>query len=118
MSFYKWNDDDLHLFLRVQPKASKNEFAEIIEDPLGDRIKLRITAPPVDGKANKHLIKHLATVFKTPKSNIIIKSGKTGRNKNIICLHQLKIIQRHYNHSSKPLFNILVLTFNSGMKRI
>ena len=100
MSFYKWNDDDLHLFLRVQPKASKNEFAEIIEDPLGDRIKLRITTPPVDGKANKHLIKHLATVFKTPKSNIIIKSGKTGRNKNIIIQEPKQLPPLIKNHST------------------
>ncbi len=84
MSFYKWQGDDLYLFLRVQPKASKDEFAEVLEDPLGDRIKLRITAPPVDGKANKHLIKYLSKVFKVAKSNIIIKTGETGRNKNLI----------------------------------
>jgi len=66
--------------LRVQPKASKDEFAEVLED----RIKLRITAPPVDGKANKHIIKFLAKIFEVPKSNIMIKSGETGRNKKLI----------------------------------
>jgi len=79
-SFYKWEDQELHLFLRVQPKASKDEFAEVLDD----RIKLRITAPPVDGKANKHLLKFLAKVFKVAKSKIIIKSGETGRNKHLI----------------------------------
>jgi len=85
--FYHWEESkednkvfDLHLFLRVQPKASKDEFAEI----LGDRIKLRITAPPVDGKANKHLLKFLSKVFKVAKGNITLKSGETGRNKHLI----------------------------------
>ncbi len=64
MAFYKWEDEDLHLFIKVQPKASKDEFAEVLTDPLCDRIKIRITAPPVDGKANKHLIKYLSAVFK------------------------------------------------------
>ncbi len=84
MSFYKWQADGLHLFIRVQPKACTDEFAEIFKDQLVDRIKLRITAPPVDGKANKHLIKFLATVFHVPKSHITIKNGKTGRNKHLI----------------------------------
>jgi len=79
--FYHWDDkQNLHLFLRVQPKASKDEFSEIIDD----RIKLRITAPPVDGKANKHLLKFLSKIFKVPKSKITIKSGETGRNKHLI----------------------------------
>ncbi len=80
MSFYYWEDSDLHLFLRVQPKASKDEFSDILDD----RIKLRITAPPVDGKANKHLIKLLSKLFKVAKSQITLKSGETGRNKHLI----------------------------------
>lgn len=78
--FYHWDDENLHLFLRVQPKASKDEFSEILDD----RIKLRITAPPVDGKANKYLIKFLSKVFKVPKAHVIIKNGETSRNKHLI----------------------------------
>lgn len=81
--FYHWEDNEdniLHLFLRVQPKASKDEFSEILDD----RIKLRITAPPVDGKANKHLLKFLSKIFKVSKAQITIKSGETGRNKHLI----------------------------------
>ena len=92
--FYHWEESkddnkvsDLHLFLRVQPKASKDEFAEI----LGDRIKLRITAPPVDGKANKHLLKFLSKAFKVAKKNIILKSGETGRNKHLIIHNPQKL---------------------------
>ncbi len=86
---YKWDKDKLHLFVKIQPKASKDEFAEVLESPPVDRIKIRITAPPIDGKANTHLIKFLAKVFKVPKSNITIKSGETGRNKHLI-IHKPK----------------------------
>ncbi len=84
MAFYKWEDEDLHLFIKVQPKASKDELAEVLTDPLCDRIKVRITAPPVDGKANKHLIRYLSAIFKVAKSAINIKNGETGRTKHLI----------------------------------
>lgn len=77
--FYYWEGETLHLLLRVQPKASKDEWAEI----QGDRIRLRITAPPLEGKANKHLIRLLAKEFGIAKSGVHIRSGETGRNKHI-----------------------------------
>jgi uncharacterized protein (TIGR00251 family) len=63
--------------LRAQPRASRNAFAGII----GDSIKLAITAPPVDGKANQAVIQFLSDFFRVPKSNITIVSGETGKNK-------------------------------------
>ncbi len=84
MSFYKWEGENLHLFIKVQPKASKDEFSEVLADPICERIKIRITAPPVDGKANKHLLKYLSKVFKVAKTNIVIKNGETGRAKHLI----------------------------------
>ncbi|MBU0656953.1 MAG: YggU family protein [Gammaproteobacteria bacterium] len=77
--FYRWEGKTLHLFIRVQPKASRDEWAEVQED----RIRVRITAPPVDGKANQHLLKFLAKAFGVAKSEIQIKSGETGRNKHV-----------------------------------
>lgn len=84
MAFYRWENDSLHLFIKVQPKASKDELAEVLTDSIGDRIKIRICAPPIDGKANKHLIKFLASIFNVAKSNIRIKNGETGHNKHLI----------------------------------
>lgn len=78
-NFYHWEDGTLHLFIKVQPKASKDEFADIQED----RIRIRITAPPVDGKANQHLVKFLAKAFGVAKSKVQIISGETGRNKHV-----------------------------------
>jgi uncharacterized protein (TIGR00251 family) len=77
--FFQWQGDDLLLDIRVQPRASSDGFAE----ELGGRIKLRITAPPVDGKANSHLIALLAKTFRVAKKDISIISGETGRNKRI-----------------------------------
>lgn len=65
--------------LRVQPRASRNAIAGV----MGDAIKLAITAPPVDGKANEAVIDYLSDLFRVPKSSIIIVSGETGRNKLI-----------------------------------
>jgi uncharacterized protein (TIGR00251 family) len=75
--FYEWQHDDLLIRIKVQPKASKDEFCEI----MGERLKIRITAPPVDGKANQHLIKFLAKQFKVNKSQIELMSGETSREK-------------------------------------
>ncbi len=67
----------LVLSIHVQPKASKDEIA----GPHGDRIKIRITAPPIDGRANQHLVDFLADTFDVPKRNVLLLSGETGRNK-------------------------------------
>ncbi|GAB6181958.1 DUF167 domain-containing protein [Desulfotomaculum defluvii] len=63
--------------VRVQPRASKNSLAGEMEGAL----KVRLTAPPVDGAANEACCKFLAGVFGIAKSNIEIISGHTGRNK-------------------------------------
>lgn len=84
MSFYQWLNDDLILFVRVQPKASKDELGEIINNETqADQIKIRITAAPVDGKANKHLIAYLSKLFSVAKSQISLLSGETDRNKKL-----------------------------------
>lgn len=77
--WYRWEGDDLIVQVRVQPKASRDEFAEI----QGDHLRIRITAPPVDGKANVHLCKFLAQVFQVPKSKVSLLSGETGREKRL-----------------------------------
>jgi len=77
--WYAFDNDDLILSLRIQPKASSNELAEI----MGGERKLRITAPPVDGKANKHIIALLAKMCKVAKGDVSIVSGELGRNKRV-----------------------------------
>lgn len=77
--FFRWENDDLLLSIKVQPRASKDELAEV----LGDSLKVRITAPPVDGAANQHLIAFLAKIFKVSKSQVTLISGETGRDKRL-----------------------------------
>jgi len=79
---YRWQSSELVLSCRVQPKASKDTFGEIADDS----VKIFISAPPIDGKANQHLIKFLSRQFKTAQCNIKIESGAGARQKRIrIC---------------------------------
>jgi len=71
--------DDLILSVRLQPKASRDAIEEIVEGEL----EVRITAPPVDGKANAYLLKFLAGEFGVAKSAIDLLSGETGRSKRL-----------------------------------
>jgi uncharacterized protein (TIGR00251 family) len=63
--------------VKVQPRAKRNAIA----GALGDALKIAITAPPVEGKANEACIDFLATVLKVPRSSITIAAGQTSRNK-------------------------------------
>ena len=78
-SFYRWQGDTLLLLCHLQPKASKDEFAGLH----GERVKIRITAPPVDGKANQHLCKFIAQQFGVSTSQVSLVSGATGRQKTL-----------------------------------
>lgn len=73
----------MRIRVRLQPRASGNRLAGWREDPdTGERILLaRVTAPPVDGKANSALIKLLAKEYAVPKSRIRILRGETAREK-------------------------------------
>ncbi len=77
MGWYRWEDGDLILRLRVQPRASRDEFAGV----QGERLRVRIAAPPVDGKANAYLGKFLAKEFQVAKSAVTLISGATSREK-------------------------------------
>ena len=77
--WHRWEGDDLILKVRVQPRASRDELGEAQESYL----KVRITAPPVDGKANADLMRFLADVFNVAKSRITLLDGETSREKRL-----------------------------------
>ena len=77
--FYQWEGDDLLISIRVQPKSSRDEIIGAYDDAL----KIRITAAPVDGKANSHLVKYLARTFGVAKSRVELISGDNSRNKRV-----------------------------------
>ena len=73
-------DGTLLLRLLVQPRASKNEMAGVHNDAL----KLRLTTPPVEGRANQAVIAFLAKRLHLPKSALTIKSGQQSREKQVV----------------------------------
>ena len=70
-------DGRITLTLHIQPGAKKTEFAGLH----GDALKIRLAAPPVDGKANEALVKFIAATLHLPKSSVMLKSGQTSRRK-------------------------------------
>jgi uncharacterized protein (TIGR00251 family) len=65
--------------VRVRPRAKKNA----ITGDAGDALKLALTAPPVDGKANEACIEFFAKLLNLPRSSVTIAAGQTSRNKVI-----------------------------------
>ena len=65
--------------VRVQPRASRNEVAGVIEGSL----KLRIQAPAIENRANEAVVEYLATLLKTPKSAVRILAGGHSRVKRV-----------------------------------
>jgi uncharacterized protein (TIGR00251 family) len=63
--------------VKVHPRARKNAVTGMV----GDALKLALTAPPVDGKANQSVIEFFADLFAIPRSSVTIASGETSRNK-------------------------------------
>ena len=71
---------DTILSLHVIPKSSKNEIIGWVVDAAGqESLKVKITAPPEDGKANKALIKFLSKEWDTPARALELVSGETSR---------------------------------------
>lgn len=69
--------DDVLLTFHVQPGARTSGIAGVH----GDALKLRLAAPPVDGKANACLVAYLAGLLQLPRAQIAIVSGASGRRK-------------------------------------
>jgi hypothetical protein len=65
--------------IKVHPRAKKNA----ITDELGDALKVSLTAPPLDGRANEACIAFFAKLLNVPRSSVTIASGHTSRNKVI-----------------------------------
>jgi len=76
--------------VKVVPRASRNEIAGI----QGEAIRVRLTAPPVEGAANRALVKLLAGVLKVPEHDIEIVAGHAGRQKVVrvagLSVHELE----------------------------
>ena len=74
------NRRGLTLKVFIQPRSSKNTIAGLH----GDALKIKLTAPPIDGAANKMCIEYLAKCCGVPRSSIEIVSGQTSRTKRVL----------------------------------
>jgi uncharacterized protein (TIGR00251 family) len=72
--------DGAVLNLRIVPRAQKNA----IQGELGDALKIRLCAPPVEGAANSALIEFLSETFSLPRARIQLLAGATSRNKRVL----------------------------------
>ncbi len=72
----RWDGDDLIVTVRVQPRASRDSF-----EPDAQRLRVRITAPPVDGAANAHLQRYIAASFDVAPSRVALVRGESSREK-------------------------------------
>lgn len=71
--------DGVSFAVRVQPRARRNA----VVGELGDALKIALTAPPVDGRANEACITFFAELLGVPRSSVTITSGQSSRNKVI-----------------------------------
>jgi len=76
-NFLREHPDGVLLSVKLQPRASKNE----IGGPLGDELKIKVTAPPVDAAANEALIELLAEKLDCPRRRVELIRGQTSRHK-------------------------------------
>jgi hypothetical protein len=79
LSAVSQTSEGLVLRLYIQPKASRDSIIGLH----GDELKVAITAPPIDGKANAHLVKYLAKQFRVAKGQVLVEKGELGRHKQI-----------------------------------
>lgn len=66
-------------FVKVHPRARKDSVTGIV----GDAVKLSLTAPPVDGRANQAVVEFLAELFEIPRSSVTIASGAASSLKRV-----------------------------------
>ncbi len=86
--FLREQPDGVLLSVKLQPRAGRDEIGE----PLGNELKVKVTAPPVDSAANEALVRFLAAKLDCPKGAVELIRGHTARHKTIK-LHGLSAAQ-------------------------
>ena len=77
--WHRREGDTITLVLHVQPGAKHSEVAGLH----GDALKIRLAAPPIEGRANEALLRFIAECFKVPLRNVEIKQGGQSRHKRV-----------------------------------
>lgn len=77
--WYRRNGENITLTLHVQPGAKKTAVAGLH----GEALKIRLAAPPVEGRANEALLRFIADFFKVPLRDVELKQGEQSRHKRV-----------------------------------
>jgi uncharacterized protein (TIGR00251 family) len=85
-AFLRAESDGVILSVKLQPRASANEIGE----PMGNELRIKVTAPPVDSAANEALIRFLAETLDCPRNRIALVRGNTSRHK-VLKLHGISL---------------------------
>jgi len=88
--YLKAHGDLIHLHVKAHPRSSKNE----IGDALGNELKIKITAPPVDSAANEALVHFLADTLRCSRGAVQLVRGQTSRHK-VIAIRGLSAAEIH-----------------------
>ncbi len=80
MSWFRRSGDKIVLTLYVQPGAKQN----CVMGLHGEALKIRLSAPSIDGRANEALIKYLATLLDVPMRQVVITHGEKSRSKVVV----------------------------------
>jgi len=84
--FLTVQSDGVSLALKLQPRASANEIGE----PLGNELRVKVTAPPVDAAANEALVRLLAETLDCPRGKVNLIRGHTSRHK-LVKIHGVSV---------------------------
>jgi uncharacterized protein (TIGR00251 family) len=77
--WYRRSESCITLTLHVQPGAKHTSIAGLH----GDALKIRLAAPPIEGRANEALLRFIAEVFKVPLRDVELKQGGQSRHKRV-----------------------------------
>ena len=91
------NDSEILIKLKIIPNSSKNDI--IVENEI---VKAKVTAQPIENKANKALIELISNKFKIPKTSIEIVKGHTSKEKTIL----IKSVNEEKQKEIKSVLNI------------
>lgn len=83
--WYRWDGACLVLRVKVHPRSANDEIIGVT----GDAVRVRLRAPPTNGKANQALLAMLAAAFSVPKRNVTIRHGHGSRIKTVAVAHPL-----------------------------
>ncbi len=81
-AWYRLQDEAITLTLHIQPGAKRSEIIGLH----GDALKIKLAAPPIEGRANEALLRFVAELFDVPLRNVKLKQGEQSRRKVVVIL--------------------------------